>query len=147
MEIILLKDVEKVGRSGEIVKVSHGFARNFLIPRGLGAISTPKNLKIIEREKQLKQLHAEKEKKQFKELADKIKGVSCTVAVEVNESDKLYGSVSPVDVAAALEVEGYKIDKKNIILDKPIAELGIYDIEIKFHPEVTTLIKLWVTKK
>ena len=147
MEVILLQDVEKLGKSGAIIKVNDGFARNFLIPRGFAAVSTEKNLRLIERQKQLKQAQAEKDKKLSQELSAKMNGVSCTVAVETNENDKLYGSVNQIDIANALEVEGYKVDKKNIILEKPIEELGIYDIEVRLHPEVTTKIKLWVTKK
>ena len=147
MEIILLQDVEKLGKSGAIVKVTDGYARNFLIPHGLAAVSSEKNLKLIERQKQIKQLQAEKENKLSQGLADKMNGVSCTVAVETNENDKLYGSVTQIDIANALEVEGYKIDKKNIVLEKSIEELGIYDIDVRLHPEVTTKIKLWVTKR
>ncbi len=147
MEIILLKEVEKIGKAGEVLKVSDGFARNFLIPKGLAVVSTVKNLKRIEHQNQIKEKEAQKEKKEAEELANKIKGLSCTVAVETNENDNLYGSVTEGDISQALEVEGYKIDKKNIILEKPIEELGIFDIEIKLHPEVATKIKLWVTKK
>lgn len=147
MEIILLKDMEKLGKAGQIVKVNDGFARNFLMPRGWAMISTAKNLKSIEQDNKLKELWAEKEKKLAQAQADKIKGISCTVAVEANENDKLYGSISQQDIASALEIEGHKIDKKNIILEKTIEELGIYDIEVRLHPEVSTKIKLWVTKR
>ncbi len=147
MEVVLLQNVEKLGKSGAIIKVSQGYARNFLIPRRLAAASTAKNLKMLERQKQLQEIHIQKEKKQAQELADKIKGLSCTVAVETNENDKLYGSVAQADIVKALEIEGHKIEEKNIILEKPIEELGIFDIEVKLHPEVTTKIKLWVTKR
>ncbi|MDP2939613.1 MAG: 50S ribosomal protein L9 [Candidatus Omnitrophota bacterium] len=146
-EVILRKDVKELGKSGEVVKVNDGFARNFLIPRRLAVIATQENLKRIEHEKRLKAQLAEKEKKTAQELAEKLKGISCTVAVEVNEKDKLYGAVTEIDIAKALEVEGFKIDKSNVILEGPIEDLGIFDVEVRLHPEVTTKIRLWVTKR
>lgn len=147
VEVILRQDIEKLGKAGTIIKVADGLARNFLLPRGLAIVSTAKNLKKIEQEKRLKELLGEKEKKQAEELADKIKGISYSVAVETNENDKLYGSITQADIAKALEIEGFKIDKKDIILEKPIEELGIFYVELKLHPEVNTQIRLWVTKK
>ena len=91
-------------------------------------------------------LNAQK-KKEAEELAEKLSKFSCTVTVEVNDLDKLYGSVTEADVAKALEVEGFSIDKKAIVLEKTIDELGIYDVGVKLYPEVTAKIRLWVAKK
>lgn len=147
MEIILRQDVEGIGKTGSVLKVKEGFARNYLFPKGLALVATPKNLQRLEQESRQKQISAEKEEKRAEELAEKLKGLSCTVAVDVNENEKLYGSVTPIDIAKALEEEGYKIDKANILLENPIQELGIFDVEIKLHPEIKTKIRLWVTKK
>ncbi|MDP3143138.1 MAG: 50S ribosomal protein L9 [Candidatus Omnitrophota bacterium] len=147
MEIILRKDVDKIGKSGEVIKVKKGFARNFLLPRGLAFVATNQNLKRLEQEKQQRQVFAEKEKRQAEELAKKLSGASCTVAVDVNENEKMYGSVTAADIVKSLEVESFKIDKNAILLEKPIEELGIFEIEIKLHPEVKTKIRLWVTKR
>lgn len=147
MEIILRKDVDKIGKSGEVIKVKEGFARNFLLPRGLAFVATNQNLKRLEQERQQRQVLAEKEKKQAEELAKKLSGVSCTVAVDVNENEKMYGSVTAADIVKSLEVESFKIDKNAILLEKPIEELGIFEIEIKIHPEIKTKVRLWVTKR
>ena len=147
MQIILCKDVEKVGRVGEVVKVKDRFARNFLIPRKLAYVATPANLRKIEAQKKRKQAEFEKAKQEAVAFAEKLSKVSCTVAVEVNDLDKLYGAVTEAEIVKALELEGYTIDKKVLILDKTIDELGIFEVGIKLHPEVTAKIRLWVTKK
>ena len=147
MEVILTQDVKSLGKLGEVVNVKDGYARNFLIPRKLAFFATPANLKKIEaQEKKRKELF-EKEKQEAEGLAEKLSKVSCTVSVEVNDLDKLYGAVSEIDIANALEVEGFTIDKKNIIVENPIEELGIFEIDIRLHPEVMAKIRLWVTKK
>lgn len=147
MEVILCQDVEKIGRLGEVVKVKSGFARNYLIPRKLAYLATPGNLKRIEQEK-AKRLESDRQAHQeAQQLADKLNKVSCTITVEVNDLDKLYGSVTDVDIAHALEQEGYKIEKRNIIIEKPIEALGIYDIGVKLHREVTAKVRVWVAKK
>ena len=147
MEVILSQDVDNLGKSGQVLKVKDGFARNFLIPQKKAYLATPANLKRIEQEKAQKAVVQEKMKKEFEELAQKLAKVSCTITDEVNDLDKLYGSVSEVDIARVLEAEGYKIDRKLITLEKPIEELGIYEVPIQLHPEVTAKVRLWVTKK
>jgi len=146
MEVILSQDVEKLGRTGEVVKVKDGYARNFLVPQKLAYLATPGNLKRIElQQKKLKAQH-EQEKNEALQLAEKLNKVSCTVNVEVNDLEKLYGSVTETDVAKALEVEGFTIDKKDLIIENPIEELGIFEVGVKLHPEVIAKIRLWVTK-
>lgn len=147
MEVILCQDVQTVGKVGDVVKVKPGFARNYLLPNKLAYPATPANLKRIEAEKAKKVESERKVKVEFQELAEKLNKVSCTVTVEVNDLDKLYGAVTETEIVRALEQEGYSIDKKSIILEKPIDELGIFDVGIKLHPEVVAKIRLWVTKK
>ena len=147
MEIILTKDVEKLGKVGDVVKVREGFARNFLFPKKMASLATPGNLKKIEAGKKKKAAWEENVRKEAQTLADKLSKVSCTVTVEVNDLEKLYGSVSETEIAKALEAEGHKIDKKTIELEKPIHELGIYEVAIRLHPEVTAKVRLWVAKK
>ncbi len=147
MEVILCHDVPHLGNIGDVIKVKDGYARNFLIPRKMAYLATPVNLKRIEQQKAKKVALYEQEKKEAESLAEKLNKVSCTVTVEVNDLDKLYGSVSEIDIVKALEVEGYKIDRKAIVLEKPIDELGIYEVGIKLHPDVTAKIRLWVAKK
>lgn len=147
IEVILFQDVASLGKIGDVIKVKDGYARNFLIPKKKAYLATSSNLKRIERQKLKEQQQYEEEKKQAEELSDKLSKVSCTVTVEVNDLEKMYGSVTELDIANALEVEGFTIDKKAVILENPIEELGIFEVGIKLHPEVTTSIRLWVTKK
>ncbi len=147
MEVILCQQVPKVGKIGDVVKVKDGFARNFLLPQKLACIATPDNKRRIEHEKALRLKEYAASKKAAEQLAEKISKVSCTVTVEVNDLDKLYGSVSEIDIAKALELEGLNIDRKAIELEKPIEELGIFEVGVKVHPEVTAKVRVWVAKK
>ena len=147
MEVILSKDIDALGKLGEVVKVKDGYARNFLIPRKLAYIATAANLKRIEQQEKNRKIQYEKNKKEAEELADKISKASCTVSVEVNDLDKLYGAISEIDIAKALEIEGFTVDKRTIVIENPIEELGIFEIGVHLHPEVTAKIRLWVTKK
>lgn len=147
MELILCQDVPKLGKVGKVVKVKDGYARNFLLPRKLAYPATPANLKLIERQKAKLVAESERIRKEAEGLAEKLNKVSCTLTVEVNDLEKLYGSVTQQDIAQALKEEGFDIDKKIILLEKPIEDLGIYEVSVKLHPEVTAKIRLWVTKK
>lgn len=147
MEVILKQDVDKVGKAGQIVKVKDGFARNFLILRGLAVPSTAANLKTTEKEKEKKLQQAEKLKAEAQELAAKLSALSVTLPALTKEDDKLYGGIGSADLSAALKEEGLEVDKSKIALDEPIKALGIYEVEVKLHPEVITKIKVWVVKK
>lgn len=147
MEVILSQDVPNVGKSGAVVKVKDGYARNFLFPQKIAYPATPENLKRIQQTQKKRQAENEVKQKEAEQLAEKLAKVSCTVAVEVNDLEKMYGSVTDVEIVKALEVEGFKIDKKDILLEKSIEELGIYDVSVKLHSEVTAKVRVWVTKK
>lgn len=147
MEVILRQDVNKLGKVGNVIKVNDGFARNFLIPRGLVIEANAGNLKKIESENKYKQQQLEKKVLDAKKIAEKIQGMSCTVTAEAMDDERLYGSVSTSDVANALGVEGVKIDKELIHFETPIDKLGIYELEIKLHPEVSAKVRVWVTRK
>lgn len=147
MEVILNQDVDKLGRAGTIVKVKDGFARNFLIPNNLAVVLTPANLKKLEQSKQRKLLQLQEVKKKCEELKEKLAGMSLTIPALTGEEDKLFGSVTRQDIAAALKEEGFEIDKYAIMLDEPIKSLGIYELPINLHPEVLAKIKIWVVKK
>lgn len=147
MKIILRDDQEKLGKRGEVVEVAPGYARNFLLPRGLALEATPKNMKLFEEEKKGEAAHKRKEEEEVKKLAKKLSEISCTIAVQTGEDEKLYGSVTSLDIAEAMAREGIEIDKRKIILEEPIKALGIYHIPIKLHPDVTAEVKVWVVKK
>jgi large subunit ribosomal protein L9 len=147
MEIILKEDVKSIGRAGDRVKVKPGYARNYLIPKGLALEVSSGNIKIIEAQKQ-KRLQKEQETKQAAEnIAKKLESISCTIAMNAGEDDKLFGAVTHADVAGALGVEGVVIDKKDIVFEEEISKLGIYYCKIKLHPEVVQRVKLWIVKK
>jgi len=147
MEVILSKDIQTLGKLGEVIKVKDGYARNFLLPRKLAYAATSANLKRIEQQEKKRKVQDEQAKKDAEVFAEKLNKTSCTIDVEVNDLDKLYGAIAEADIAKALEIEGFTIDKKDIVIEKPIEELGIFEIGINLHSEVTAKIRLWVTKK
>ena len=147
MNIILMENVEKLGQVGDVVKVKNGYARNYLLPRQLGMPATKGNIKRIEKEKVKRLAIYEAEKKEAQKNAEILSKVSLTIAVEVNDQEKLYGAVSETEILQALEAENHKIDKKSLVLEKPIDDLGIFEIGVKMHPQVIAKIRLWVTKK
>jgi len=146
-KIILLKDVDKLGRSGDIISASEGYARNFLFPRGLALPATEQNIKVAETNMRHKAEAVEKERQEALRLADAISKVSCTIAVEAGKDDKLFGSVTSADIQNVLEAEGIKVDKKKIELKENITQIGIFQIPVKLHHEITANLKLWVVKK
>lgn len=147
MKLILVKDVENLGKANEIVEVKDGYARNYLLPKNLALEATSANLKIVEKNKRKHQIKLEKIKQQAAEFAKKIASMSCTITMPAGEDDKLFGAVTTQDIAEALKQEGVIIDKKDIILNQLIHSLGIYNVEIKLHPEITQELKIWVIKK
>lgn len=147
MEIILKQDVDKVGKAGSTVKVSDGYARNYLLPRGLAVPSTPAMLKQIEQERQRKNLESEKRRRDAEEFKTRMAGVSLTIPAQVTEEEKLFGSVTAQDISAALTEEGFAIDKSAVMLDEPIKSLGIVEVPVRLHPDVTAQVKVWIVKK
>lgn len=147
MLVILRENIDSLGRIGEVVKVSDGYARNFLLPRKLVVQADEKNLAAIEHQK--RQL----EKKRMVQLqaaegvAKKLADFSCTINRKVGENDKLFGSVSTSDIADALKASGFNVDKRSIQLDAPIKTLGVHSVTIKIEPEVSTTVKVWVVKE
>lgn len=147
MEIILSQNIDKLGRVGDVVKVKDGFARNYLLPNKLGIAATPGNVKKIAQLKAKEAAAYEEQKKQAKGVAEKLAKVSITIAVEVNDLEKLYGAVSETEILKGLEQEGYTFDRSQLVIEKPVDELGIFEIGINLHPEVKGKFRLWVTKK
>jgi len=147
MKLILRQDYEPLGEAGNIVNVKPGFARNFLIPKGLAMLANGKNLKKFENDKKQMFWRQEKEKRQSEELAKTLENVSCTITVQVGEEDKMFGSVTSQNIAEALESQGYTIDRRKIVLDEPIKSLGIYSVPIKLHTDVEAKVKVWVVKE
>lgn len=147
MQLILKKDVEKLGKAGDVVDVKRGFARNFLFPKDRALAASPANLKIVEKEKAKETLRLEKDRQKAQDLAKKIASTSCTISVQSGDDGKLYGSVTTQDIAQAYKSEGIDIDKRKIELPQPIKEVGVFKIEIKLHPEVIAQGKVWIVNK
>jgi len=147
MELILLKDVEKLGKRGDLVHVKDGYGRNFLLPAGLARPNTPGNVRFVEKIKELEKTRLEEELKQAKALSERLASISCTLRVNVGEENKLFGAVTVQDIAAALQEEGILIDRKKIVLEQPIKSLGIFQVPVRIHPEVTATLKVWVVKE
>ncbi len=147
MELILRDDVEKLGRRGEVVKVKDGYARNFLLPRGLGMPVTPANKAMIDKERKAHEARLAKEKSEFESLAARIGGLRFVAPRKVGENEVLYGSVTSGDVADFLKSKGIEIDKRKVLVDEAIKNLGEHEVKIKLHPEVLASLRLLVTKE
>jgi large subunit ribosomal protein L9 len=147
VKLILREDVENLGRVGDVVDVAGGYGRNYLLPRGLAVKASTKNLKEQEHQKKLIQARLERHKKDAQEMAGSLDSVSCTIARKTGEEEKLYGSVTSRDIEEALKEEGISIDRKRILLEEPIKQLGVYTVPVKLHTEVIGNIKVWVVKE
>lgn len=147
MQVILMDNVEKLGKVGEVVKVKDGFARNYLLPRQMAMPATPGNINRIEKEKAKRLAAYEEQRKLAQGKADILSKVSLTIAVEVNDQEKLYGAISETEILKAFEAEGQKIEKKSLVIEKAVDDLGIFEVGVKLHPEVIAKVRLWVTKK
>lgn len=147
MEVILREDIDKLGHRGQMVKVTPGYARNFLLPKKLAVIATDSNKKIVEQERQA---HLRKEAKLAGEASDLGKlmaNVSVTIKAKAGENDQLFGSVTAQDIANALEQQNYKIDRKKIGLDEPIRLLGEHKVSVKLHKDVSVEIPVHVLRE
>ena len=144
MEVILLEDVRNLGEMGEIVDVAPGYGRNYLIPQGLAEPATASNKSQIEHQLGIIEARKEREREEARGVLDKIDGVSISVPARVTDEDKLYGSVGARDVAETLKQQGYDIDRKQVVLEQPVDELGIYEVPIKLASGIYATIRLWV---
>lgn len=147
IKIILREGIKGLGKEGDIIEVKDGYARNYLLPKNLALETTKFNIEQFELEKKRKAKRLESEKELSLQLSEKIKNTSCTITVEVQPDDVLYGTVTAQDIEKSLKEEGLDIDKKQILLEEPIKKLGVYQIPIKVHPEITSTVKVWVVKK
>jgi large subunit ribosomal protein L9 len=147
MEIILREKVEKLGTKGDIVRVSDGYARNFLLPKKLAVLATAPNIRQIEQEKASAVRREAVEKQESEALAQQLAKVSLNLTRKVGENDVLYGSVTSMDIAEALEAKGFTLDKRKIELSEPIKSLGKVDVPIRLHREVTAFVGLIVSKE
>lgn len=146
MEVILRQAVDKLGSPGDIVKVSPGYARNFLLPRGIAYEATPGNRKRIEQEREHLEAAEGQRRQTAQELANRIEQVNLTFAARVGDEGKLFGSVTAADIAQQLEAQGLHVEKRQIELHEPIKALGVYRVPVRLHAEVKPEVKVWVIK-
>ena len=147
MEVILRQAVDNLGHPGDVVKVSNGFARNYLLPRGIAFQATEGNKKRIAQEKARLEAAEGQRRAAAEEIAKKLEEVSITFAARVGEEGKLFGSVTTADIAQQLESQGFHVEKRQIDLHEPIKALGVYRVAIKLHADVKPEIKVWVIKQ
>lgn len=147
MEIILLDKIDNLGNVGDVVRVKPGYARNYLFPKGLAVRSSKRNIAFVEEKRKNIELKIAKEEQASQAIFDSLKNVEILMEVEVGENDKLFGSVTTMDLQKALNDQNIEVEKQDILLDNPIKSLGVYDIPIKVTPSLKQNIKVNVVKK
>ena len=147
MNVVLIQDVKGLGILGDEVKVKDGYGRNYLIPQKMAMEATPTALRVIDVARRKKARRDEKIKAECEQIAEKIKGLSCTITMESGEEEKLFGAVTADMIAESLMAEGLEIDKRKIDLAEPIKALGVYNVDIRLHAEVKAQARIWVVKK
>lgn len=147
MKVIFLKDVKGQGKKGEVKEVSEGYARNFLIPRGLASAANDGNLKQLEQLNKAESRRKEKEKEEAELMAAKLTEVKLSFKMKAGEGGRLFGSITNKQIADSLDKLGYKIDKRKIQLDDSIRTLGVTQVQIRLHPDVTGTVSVQVTEE
>ncbi|HET8564213.1 MAG TPA: 50S ribosomal protein L9 [Candidatus Binatia bacterium] len=144
MEVILKEDIPNLGKIGEVVRVRDGFARNYLLPRGLVVVANKKNLKSFEHQKRVVADQKQKVLRQAQSLSDQLASVSLVIPVRTGDEDRLFGSVTNIQIEKALQAKGFKIDRRKIHLDEPIRSLGEFEVPIRLTADLTVPLKVSV---
>ncbi len=144
MKVILLQDVKGQGKKGEVVDVNEGYARNFLVKKGLAEIATASKLNDISQKKSAADFHKAEEIKATKALAEELKDKAFTVKIKAGQGGKVFGSVTGANISEAMQTAGYTVDKKKIVLSQPIKNVGEYDVDLKLMEGISTKIKVTV---
>lgn len=149
MQLILREDVEHLGRSGDLVTVRDGYGRNYLVPRKLAVVATPKNVKKLEHDKRQILARTAKLRKGAQGVAAAIEKLSLQIPAAVGEENRLYGSVTAKDVEHALREQGIDVSRKALAMPdgEPLKALGMYTVDVKLHPEIVAKLKVWVVAK
>jgi large subunit ribosomal protein L9 len=147
MDVILRYDIAPLGHAGEAVSVATGYARNYLIPRGMAEPASKDNLARIGAELRRRAIADAKEKEACEGLAARLAELSVTIPRKAGEDDKLYGSVTNIDISKALELQNIKIDRKKIAVEPPLRQLGVFTVEVALHPQVTAALRVWVVRE
>ena len=146
IEVLLMDQVEGLGIEGDIVKVADGYARNYLFPKGIATTVTEGKKRQIEKKRIERLSILEKEKTAAEELAKKIEGIECTIAMKVGENGSLFGSVSIPMILEKIKEQGIELDKSKVVLSAPLHELGVFDVALKLHAEVRGSLKVWIVE-
>lgn len=144
MKVILKEDVKNLGAMGDIVNVTPGYARNFLLPKGLAADADVKNIKALEHERRIIEERRKKLRDKAQGLADQLSAVAVSLKAKAGEEGKLFGSITNKDIAEALAEKGYQVDRKKIVLEEPIKRIGTHQVEVKLGHDVTASVTVEV---
>ena len=147
MELLLKQTVEHLGRTGDVVDVKPGYARNYLLPRGMAVLVTKSNLAEIARARALAVAEEEQRVAGLRDMATKVAEASVTIEGKANEEGHLFGSVTAAQIAAGLREKGLHVDEKQVRLESPLKEIGVYDVAVHLHAEVEATIKVWVVQQ
>ncbi|MGH7152055.1 MAG: 50S ribosomal protein L9 [Planctomycetota bacterium] len=147
VQVLLRENVEKLGKIGEVVRVRPGFARNFLLPRRLAVTATPDNVRRTDKEKGKRATEDAARLEVFRALATRIAAAAVNIEAKVGEEGRLYGSVGPAQIAASFVALGFSVEEKQIRLEHPIKERGVFPVRIHLHPEVEVETKVWVVEE
>jgi large subunit ribosomal protein L9 len=142
MKVILKEDVPSLGKAGQIIKVKDGYARNFLLPKGLAFLADEKNLKLLAYQKKKIEEEAKKKRQDAESIAQRLSESQLTIKAKAGEDQKLFGSVTSKDIAKELEKQGISVDKKQINIVEPIKRLGEYEVEIKLYSNIMVKVKV-----
>jgi large subunit ribosomal protein L9 len=147
MEVILKRKVDGLGNEGAVLKVADGYARNYLIPMQLAVRATEQNRRMLEHEKHVLANQGKKEKRDAEKLASRILEATCTIHRRAGENDRLFGSVTSMDIAEALSAQAIEMDRRHIELDEPIKELGVFTVPIRLYADVVANLKVVVVRE
>ena len=144
MELLLKKDIDNLGKVGDIVRVAPGYARNYLVPRGLATTVSPENLKALEAQRRRDDKEQAEQLTSVREAATKLSETSVTIAAKASEEGSLYGSVNADQIVEAINKEGFELESGMIELEAPIKQLDVHDIKVRLHPEVDATCRVWI---
>ena len=147
MKVILTENVDQLGDAGDILDVKDGYARNYLLPRKLALLASKGNQALFKEVRRQHTAQQSRAKREAEVLAQTLEKVSCNVPMAVGEGDRIFGSVTALQIAELLQAQGIDVDRRTVQLDEPIRALGVYDVPIRLHPDVTAKIKVWVVKE
>jgi len=147
MEVLLMNDVKDVGNAGDVVQVADGYARNYLFPKKLAEAVTQAARARLQKLQKEREVQRVAERAKMQSVADRLAGLSCTIAVKTAEHEKLYGSVTAVEIAENLKGQGVEIDREAIELESPIKALGVYTVPVRLAADLVVSLKVWVVEE